>query len=590
MNSASPTLRLSHEYPEQFARYMELFVNYSPKKTFNIKETYTSGFLMRKRKNNDSPLPLFPQLASETVERHLDAKRWSDWKRSLKPDKNFCDDPIWLALDPAHKTRFDVLDIDAKEYLVGYYASTNSVRYGKPVMFLRLPYFQKLRKIYESFPERIWCISSETLGVHAWKNHQRLQKTIEVHTRQKNDLAAIGLAYIEVHPMIGRCFRRPFGSDYKTITPNGVFDNWLWQLMYFDGPKPQIPSFRQIVLALLKLMIRQAKAWSSSEFSFDKNKARIYKLEILPIKEQIKQEIKLIYDWLNTGCCLAEPEQYDEQNDESIIIENTIITSGSSSGSSSVVNSSIVGKNDWYHKVLRHATNGLEEHDSFFDVIHNLTKWLYWIDLYDLPEKQRTNLIKNLLSEFILQKNNGFITRLSNGNEKEVYEQLFRIIKGVSEIDNSFSLDVFYNIRTKIKNNKYANKTRIIDAITGLNFGTPRLLTRMCMPPEKTDIPTNQLPEAIESRIREKQGMKKVFELAKVLIHKLISCGGKARLGRQWFTSQGFKDPNKTKERIDVLIAAGVIRRGDNYSKGRFGKEYSVPESLINEHWPHLAK
>jgi hypothetical protein len=110
------------------------------------------------------------------------------------------------------------------------------------------------------------------------------------------------------------------------------------------------------------------------------------------------------------------------------------------------------------------------------------------------------------------------------------------------------------------------------------------------MPPKKTCVSTNQLPEAIENRIREKQGMKKVFELAKVLINKLISCGGKARLGRQWFTSQGFKDPNKTKERIDVLISAGVIRRGDNYSKGRFGKEYSIPESLINEHWPHLAK
>jgi hypothetical protein len=584
MESHGATARLSHAYPEQFARYMELFVNYSPKKTFNIKETYTSGFSMRKRKNKDLPLPLFPKIAVETVEHHLDSKRWLDCQQSSKPDKIFPDNPIWLALDPAHKTRFDVLDVDAKEYLVGYYSPSNSVRNGRPVMFLRLPYFQKLRKIYESFPDRIWCISSETLGVHCWKKHQTLQTTIEVHTRQKNDLAAIGLSNIEVHPMIGRCFRRPFGSDYKTITCNGVYDDWREQLMHFDGPNPPSPSFRQIVLALLKSMIRQAKAWSSNNFSFDKNKARIYELEIRPIKEKIKQEIKLIYDWLNTGCCLSETEQPKEQNDTSSIITNTIIAS------SCVANSSIIGKNDWYHTVLRYAINGLEEHDSFFEVIHNLTKWLYWIDLYDLPEQQRTNLIKNLLSEFILQKNNGFITRLSNGNEKEVYEQLFRIIKGVSEINNSFSLDVFYNIRTKIKNNKYANKTRIIDLINGLNFGTPRLLTHMCMPPEKTDIPSNQLPEGIENRIMEKQGMKKVFELARVLINKLISCGGKARLGRQWFTSQGFKDPNKTKERIDVLISAGVIRRGDNYSKGRFGKEYSIPESLLNEHWPHLAK
>ena len=590
MDSQIQTERLSCAYPEQFERYMDLFVNYSPKKSFNIKETYTSGFFLRKRKNKDLALPLFPKIAVETVERHLDSKRWLDWQQSSKPDKTFPDNPIWLALDPAHKTRFDVLDVDAKEYLVGYHASTNSVRNGRPVMFLRLPYFQKLRKIYESFPERIWCISSETLGIHAWRKNQRLQTTIEVHTERKIHLKAIGLPDIEVYPMIGQCFRRPFGADYKTITPNGVFDDWLRQLEYFDGPKPQSPSFRQIALTLLRAMIRQAKAWSSSEFSFDKSKARIYKLEILPIKEQIKQEIKLIYDWLNTGCCLAEPEQHDEQNDTSIIIANTIITSGSSSGSSSVVNSSIVRKNDWYHKVLRHATNGLEEHDSFYDVIHNLTKWLYWIDLYDLPEQQRTNLIKNLLSEFIQQKNNGFITRLSNGNEKEVYEQLIRIIKSVAKINDSSAIDVFKNIRAKIKNNKYVNKTRIIDAITGLNFGTPRLLTDMCMPPEKTCVPNNQLPESIEDRIREKQGMMKVFELAQVLINKLICCGGKARLGRQWFTSQGFIDPNKTKKRIDVLIAAGVIRRGNNYSAGRFGKEYSIPESLLRANWPHLAK
>ena len=452
MNSASPTLRLSHEYPEQFERYMELFINYSPKKTHNIKETYTSGFLMRKKKNSkDTPLPLFPQLAIETVERHLEARRWSDWKRSIKPNKNFCDNPIWLALYPAHKTRFDVLDIDAKEYLVGYYSLTNSVRNGKPVMFLRLPYFQKLRKIYESFPERIWCISSETLGIHAWRKNQRLITTIEVHTERKNLLKAIGLEDIEVYPMIGQCFRRPFGADYKTITPNGVYDDWLRQLMYFDGPNPQSPSFRQIVLALLRSMIRQANAWltcSISNFSFNKNKARIYKCDIISIKDKIKQEIKLIYDWLVTGCCLAETEQPKEQNGTRSIITNTIITS------SGIANSSIIEKNDWYHKVLRYAINGLEEHDSFFVGIHNLAKWLYWIDLHELPQDERINSIKNILSDYIQQKNNGFITRLENGNEKEVYEQLSRIIKGVSEINNSSAIDVFHNIRTKIKNNK----------------------------------------------------------------------------------------------------------------------------------------
>ena len=61
-------------------------------------------------------------------------------------------------------------------------------------------------------------------------------------------------------------------------------------------------------------------------------------------------------------------------------------------------------------------------------------------------------------------------------------------------------------------------------------------------------------------------------------------------MGQKWFVNEGFKDPTKTKERIDILISVGVIRRGDSYSKGRFAKEYSIPESLLIEHWPHLLK
>jgi len=554
-------IRLSEEFPDEFQRYMELFVTYSPKKSFFVKEAYTDGFYQRKKKDKITPLPLYPQLATETVERHLDPEKWSDWRRFADPNQYSSDHPIWLGLNAARFTRLDALDVDAKEYLIGYYSPYNKLALRKPVVLLPLSYFQKLKRIFDFFPDRIWCISSDSLGMHIWGTHQRLKKTKDVHAERKVDLAAIGLEQIEVHPMFGRCFRRPFGKDYKTITPNGVIEKWQDQINFFNNPKIVSPTFQQIVMALLRSMIRQAKSWSSSKFSYNKNGKKLKKADV----SKIKDEITLIHKWLKAGCFSVDPTP---------------------SFKNVPSNNLFLDKGDWYHSLLRYAINGLDKDDSIFDVVYDLAKWLYWIDLYDVPESKRKAEINNILIQYIKEKNNGFVTRLLKGKDKNVYSQIGRIIKLASSRSDEKSLSLFQRIREKIKNNKYNNKTRILDAI----LHEYSCSTYMFMPPQKTINPFDLLPEPIEAKIIEKQGKKKVFPFANKLINKLISLGGRARLGQKWFVNEGFKDPNKTKERIDLLISVGVIRRGDSYSKGRFAKEYSIPESLLIEHWPHLAK
>lgn len=553
------TVRLSEAYPDEFQRYMDLFIKYFPKKSFFIKESYTLDWIQKKKKDSDLSLPLFPSLATETVERHLDATRSKDW-RVFNGKKSF-GHPIWLGLNPSQYSYFDAIDVDAKDYIIGYYSSSPRKLERQPVVLIGLAHFQKLKRIYDCFPNRIWCISSETLGLHIWSKNNRLKKLKDLYRDRKVDLASIGMEKTEVHPMIGRCFRRPFGKDYRTISSKGIIDKWQDQLAYFDDPNGDYPSFRQIVMALLKSMIRQANAWKQSKYAYNLDQNRIKKIPIA----RIKNEIDLIYKWLKNGCHSVNPTPSFKNVPSNYLFQN---------------------KTDWYHSLLRYAINGLDKADSLFDVTYDLAKWLYWIDLYELPESKRKAEIKNILVQYIQEKNNGFVTRLLKGKDKEVFSQIGRIIKLASSKSDEKSLSLFQRIREKIKNNRYKNKIRILDAI----LHEYSCSASMCITPQKNINLHDLLPEGIEDRIKEKQGRKKVFPFANVLINKVIAMGGRARLGRNWFTTQGFKNPTKTNERIKLLIAAGVIIRGHDYAKGRFAKEFSIPDSLLKEHWSYLAK
>lgn len=74
------------------------------------------------------------------------------------------------------------------------------------------------------------------------------------------------------------------------------------------------------------------------------------------------------------------------------------------------------------------ATKGLVEPDSVGTVIHEMAKWLYWVELFQTPDSERTKKTCSLLTTFIMAKHNGFVSRLLVGKESEVKKQVKRCV------------------------------------------------------------------------------------------------------------------------------------------------------------------
>src|SRR5262249_27955317 len=135
----------------------------------------------------------------------------------------------------------------------------------------------------------IWCVSSETLGLHAWNIYDHPKDSSMVHRATKQELASIGLGNIEVHPMPGRGQRRPFGQGYVTITPEGKLTAWWEQHDYFETDR-RTPKFHHIIRVLLDLMKEQWCHWQLN----DPGEAR--KLE------QFEHHLADAERWLEAGC------------------------------------------------------------------------------------------------------------------------------------------------------------------------------------------------------------------------------------------------------------------------------------------------
>jgi len=269
-----PDERLSEAFPDQFALYCEHFIDFFPKGNYHVKTTYkdsgsfTGWYRKRKRKPNANGERASLRLIdhgfwlnrTSTVERHLDHEQWRLFHdhhqiRVGRPTEFF-----WLAQQMPSKTRFHAIDADNKGR-IGWYGEGTSERPLMPVMEMPFEHFVNLKKLYDAFPDRIWCITSETLGLDIIERHQ-LQSTSGVHERIKRRLARIGLGHIEVHPMPGRCKRRPFGEHYRTITSEGVLTTWQQQLDHYIKPG-ETPPFRQIVKTLLAALEDQWSSWIS---------------------------------------------------------------------------------------------------------------------------------------------------------------------------------------------------------------------------------------------------------------------------------------------------------------------------------------
>ena len=113
------------------------------------------------------------------------------------------------------------------------------------------------------------------------------------------------------------------------------------------------------------------------------------------------------------------------------------------------------------------ARNGLPAEDTVGQVAFEMAKWLWWVELFDLPEGERHDRIFDLLTKFVIEKHNGFVTRLSNGQEDAVFSQISRSQNLTIALGNESSLKTFATLRHKRANGAYKKLIQLEPIILG---------------------------------------------------------------------------------------------------------------------------
>ncbi len=592
-----PDERLSEAFPDPFQAYCEQFVAFFPKSRYFVKTTYDNGskyggWPLKKSRRTGQPLRLIDNgnwlNKTDCIERHLDNEQWTLFKNTT--DVNFRGgrgDFYWLGLNAPRSTRWHGIDLDNKR-LLGLYG--NPVL---PVVHMPLEHFKAMKRIYDAFPDRIWCITSETLGLDIIERHD-LQNTKLVHDRTKRQLARIGLGATEVHPMLGRCKRLPFGEHYRTITQDGVLHTWQTQLSHFVNPGPT-PEFEHIGQTLIEAVLDQWKSWQRW------GDAQNRRLNTTAVISRYAHEIRETRRWLNDGCPLTDPVHVSICEDVPVATEAASnLPSGTRRNPSRKVcdfNLQELRNGNWAKGLERIARNGLPCDDSIGNVAHEMAKYLWWIERYELSEDEREREVLRLLIIFVRTKHNGFITRWNNGQQKDVFKQLSRCLQLARRLNvehRTESLERFAVIRQKRQQGEYHHVIRLEPLITGClpdldtadgqshqdSSGSP--LSSSPSPSSiyfsvggltELDAP---LPQTIVDLIDQHRGRARPHRYATRLLNHLLQTQGIARLPHRALSQLlGYEDRKRTTSYNNILIRAGLLEK-DHYVRGQRTCGYSL--------------
>mgnify|MGYP001022575944 CR=1 FL=1 len=421
-------------YPEEFQRYYDILIKYMPKSPCHVKCHYDQGFLCIKGKRKTGErydLPCYPDL----VAKMLDYERW----KNLHPNgKHY--EGCWIALREPKKTRLSAIDFDNKSNLLGYYRCGQKSPL-RPLVTMPLSHLKAIKRIYDAFPNRVWCISSATLGLHIWEIHAQLQDLLTLQIDTKTALHKIRLGSTEVHPMHGRAFRRPFGEDYYTIIDNRMLSNWIEQLNFFQTP--YTPSFASIFKALRSLLDKQLGEYLRYSGHFE--------VRGVGFKDfvRLEEDLKQLDQWAKQGFPDDDPVEIDE-----VKSEETPSASVRREGSGSCdIDLTKVCNGQWIQYCEVWARHGLPCPDSIFIVCSQLAKWLYYIEFFHLPEQQRLQRIAQLLTTYCKNKNNNFISRWNAGLQRVVQQHIERSIS--SAVQHADNLSLFQRIREGREKGQY---------------------------------------------------------------------------------------------------------------------------------------
>ena len=572
--------RLSEVFPEQFELYCKHFVDYFPKRNYHTKTTYDSsshfsGWPLRKSKKTGRSIALIDNKGwhhkTEMVERHLDHDQWRSYNEAHNSDCYCPTEFFWLGLHMPKKTTFHAIDADNKSR-IGWYGEGTPSNPLMPVMEMPFEHFVFLKKIYDAFPDRIWCITSETLGLDIIQKHN-LQWTESVHEKTKRRLERIGYGNTEVHPMSGRCKRRPFGEHYRTITKDGILATWQQQLDYYVAPS-DTPSFRQIAKTLLSALDYQWNCWLGDQYH-KRNKGIDVPREIQKQQEVARQVEK----WLDDDCpqtnitSVAIPQDYSD----TLSVVNAKQSTRRRNNSYQNFNLSDLRGGNWAKKLEEIARNGLPADDCLGEIVFEMAKWLYWVEFYDLPESERRDRIIELLNQFVSEKHNGYVTRWNEGQFDDVFSQVSRCLDSAISLnvpDKDKSLIIFAALRNKRANGQYKRIIKLEPFILGDEEVTSNSFISSLSTLFSVCGLEEELPEGLTINIDEKRGRCKIHDYAKKFIN-LLYC---IRQNDHFFYMSreklcefllGYKDFTRFSKYNKILHSAEVIDTDKYRAKSR---------------------
>jgi hypothetical protein len=362
-----------------------------------------------------------------------------------------------------------------------------------PVVRIGLDFFSRVKKVYDHFPGRVWTFSSASLGLHAYRMYPKAVSPPEkVYDARQEQLKALGLK-IEVYPeppktadSKGHHHRRPCGMDSGVITDQGIVADPIEQIRAYMAP--QTPSFESICGAVIKRLTDQYECWLAFEGYGKINKG----VDRAACWSWQQQEIERVRSWLEQGCpevgevCISSSctlsSSWSIYSDplrtvgsvekggafESPQMENVPLTGGmelcQAEGSRTAIPAmflradlkAINSEGKWVQWIECLARYGFLADDTFMEVITSLTKWLYSVELWDVPEQERLDRIKALLMTYCQIKGNGHISRLLNGDVADVERNVNHLVDSqIASISDQGS-EVFEDLRRKRASGRYA--------------------------------------------------------------------------------------------------------------------------------------
>jgi hypothetical protein len=610
---------LEEQFPAEFERYLELFYRYFPKTPYHYRRSYDTGFFeskgtYRTSAKGHSPGDTFSRGCHVgEIAKMLDLQQWE-----LAKGKSHSYDYHWVGMHAPKASSLMAIDFDSKSTLLGFYRAGEKGKV-RPVPLLTLDHLKNVKRIYDHFPTAIWCISSATLGLHIWHRFARPVPIDHIQGSTKAALHQIGLGNIEVHPMRGRCFRRPFGQDYYTMSDDGLIADWTKQLDHFESATAS-PTFDAIYQGLRHQMVAEWKNYehwrwlgnlrgkSDKLIAADPDFKKFFVSKKFINLSALNDHLQILDEWATAGFPVESVEAVREKPRPSAGARSSPSFIADPSDEMLAINLSEVCRKGWVHTCREWAIDGLPCHDSIFLVVSQLARWLFYIELWEMPENLRINKISELLTTYVINKHNGYVSRITSGLQSEVIDQVPRIIETAIANTDEVGQQHFSESRRKRTAGEYSE----------LIFLEPLLLTTVSTEGDRKRVqhykpnrkeknnsssslaPRTQhrahasswdyqpddtpLPESIENCILEfyrnkqlKIQKRTICKLRRV-INDLYSANGEARRSLKALKKMGFSN-DRARQHIRNLETMGIIIIGGYYPAGGLGTRYTLTSS-----------